>query len=170
MNTIAPIDFSVDSDLQQAMTRAADVFQSSFTELDLLKNAFNPIQNFMEVSNQVTNLLSSINWLNAFKPSIDLAVYQSSMSELMEVQKASMEKLSEVQKKILQDSLQEFKQTSSSTSAEQSPQKNLANMINASIDGYEKLQSDLGEQGAILNSINAAYLAWFQKTIQGLNG
>ncbi len=166
MNSIAEFPtFTLDDELKEAFERVNTTFKTSIEEAALLKNAVNPMQSVVQVSEQITKFFSGADWAKLLSPKHDAEVYKSSFSELMEIQKASIEKLSKSQKELIGDTLKDVANTAKSVKPDVSPQKNLAAYINANLDGLEKIQKDMASQASLMGSIHTAYMAWLEKTL-----
>ncbi len=167
MNSVAEFPtFTLDDELKDALERVNQTFKTSVEEAALMKNAFNPMQGVVQVTEQVTKFFSDADWIKVMSPKHDAEVYKSSFSELMDIQKASIERLSKSQKELIGDTFKDVANTAKSVQPNVSPQKNLAAYINANLDGLEKIQKDMASQASLMGSIHTAYMAWLEKTLQ----
>ena len=157
--------FALDDDLKKALERVNNTFKTSMEEAALMKNAFNPMQSMVQVSEQVTKFFSDANWVKLMSPNHDKTVYKDSFTELMEIQKAGFEKLSKAQKELVTDAMKDTANTAKSVKPGSPPQKNLAAYINANLDGLEQIQKDISAQASIMGSMQTAYMAWLEKTL-----
>ncbi|WP_317932672.1 hypothetical protein [Halioxenophilus sp. WMMB6] len=157
---------ALDADLKAALQRLASLGQTTLSELDTLKNAFNPLQSLVAVGLQMNQFLYNSQWLNILFDKNRQEDVQDSLSELRDIQQAGTTRWSQAQQQLLKDSLSDLQQAFTSLQPQQSLQQNLARIINQKIDSYTQLQQDLSQQAATLNAIGSAYSAWWQSTVE----
>ncbi|GAB2190985.1 hypothetical protein [Sessilibacter sp. MAH2] len=167
MNALTQMpDLSMDKDLKAALERANQVMKTSMEEMNLLKNAFNPMQTFVQINEQFMQFFSKTDWMGFFSQKNDPANIQSCMTDFLDVQSTSFKKLTESQQKLLIDSVKDISDSMTAFKAGASPQQNLAAVINKNLDGFEQIQKDVNAQASLMGSIQTAYVAWLQSTLE----
>ena len=162
-------DTSIDPKLSEAIKRWSDYANESAQNVQVLFEAFTPVKDTLQIAQQIMGTLQHVDWTSANANWANQSVLLGAYQELAEIQLAALEKESDCYVRFLTTTFGTGKQLAEATQGATSPQQLLASYLDASLDIVQQYQDDASKQASTLGQIQAAYNAWLQKTLEGLN-
>jgi len=159
-------DQIVEPELQDALERAKE------TANKIIESAANPSESIKEIQHigsELSEMYKQVDWLrlntNLFNPTC----YQGLLEELVELQKKTIATMVKNQEQMIQDATQGSKTFFAAKSDLSKPQSSMAQMINQSLDNYDKFATNFRDQAAAMGKMQTSYFDWCKKTLTELS-
>lgn len=159
------MDTFVEPKLAQALQRWSDYAGESVQNELVVLQAITPLQDAAQLSQQLMATFENGGWPQAIAWPDPTRLSQA-VSELTDIQLAAWNRLLDGYGTFLKTSVEAGTRLGQVARQDGDPQQQLAAWLEAWLDVSKSYQSDLSDQLSSLNAIQAAYRAWWQKTLQ----
>ncbi len=159
----------VDPSLSDAIKDWNDYTAESVKNALIVLEAITPVKDNVQVTQQVIEAFKNTDWQPASKKLLDPEVLAAVGRELAEIQKAAMERLMEGCNQYLVTTQEAGKKFADNLKDVKSPQQFLAAWLESSLDLVKDYQQNATDQASNLGTIQSAYKAWLQSTLQNLS-
>lgn len=156
------IDPSLTAALQHWSAYSAESTRNAL----VVMQAITPVKDTLQVTQQVLDSMQHVDWTPLNQKVADPEVYSTAYNELTDIQIATVKKLYEGYGELLSTAKKSGQQLAEVGEGADSPQQWLAAWLEANLAIVKEYQNDISDQADSLNAIQAAYKAWFQKTIE----
>lgn len=163
-----PIDPLIDPKLMDVLKQWHCFTQQNSENLKLVFSAFTPVQDSLQVTQQVLQRLQNKPFA-VEQSAVPSEAVSNAYRELIDIQQAAFKKEQEVYFRYWSIGLNNGKQMMSALQGVSSPQQALAAYLEANLDLARQYQDNFSEQLSDLNQIKAAYSAWWQKTLEAVS-
>lgn len=159
----------VEPELQDALGRAKEVADKIIEASKEAAESSVPLKEMQALGNEINEIHKEANWMrintNLFNPKC----YQSVMEELFSMQKANFESLVKKQETLIEEATKSGKEFFDSNKDLTKPQVTMANLINKSLDNFDKVTNTYREQAKELEKMQSDYFSWYKKTLDTLS-
>lgn len=160
---------SIDPNLADAIKHWSEYSAESARNALILFEAITPLKDAIQVGDQVVEAMKQTNWRPVTTKLGDPAAFSDACKELAEIQMAALSKWYEGYLQYLKTTQQSSEQLGTALRGVGSPQQALAAYLEASLAIMKQYQADTSKQASSISEIQAAYKAWFQKTLQNFS-
>jgi len=135
----------------------------------IVLEAITPLKDALQVSEQVVEAMKQTNWFPVGTTLANPGVLTDAYKELAEIQMAALGKWYDGYAQFLKTTQQSGEKFTAALQDVNSPQQALAGYLETSLAVTKQYQADASDQASNLSAVQAAYKAWFQKTLQSLS-
>jgi len=167
--TAEPAAEIIDPSLTHAIKDWNDYSSESVKNALIVMEAITPIKDTVQVTQQVIQALQETDWKPDNKKLLDPESLLAAGRELAEIQKAAIERMLEAYNEYLKVTRQAGDKYAEKLKAAKSPQQLLAAWLEASLEMVKEYQSGINDQASTLGTVQSAYKAWLQNTLQNLS-
>ncbi|GLS28053.1 hypothetical protein [Marinibactrum halimedae] len=161
--------FELDPKLEKALSRVVETGKTTIENMNVVARAITPFKTFAQINDNTTNFLNSVDWGNVVKNSYLPESYQTPLTQLAEIQQAAIKTTVEGQASFFKTLSTEGKEIASTPVPIEKPQEAMADYIDKSLDLYDDVNEAMKEQASQLNTVQSAYMAWYQNTLQSMS-
>ncbi|MEH6825840.1 MAG: hypothetical protein V7629_18250 [Motiliproteus sp.] len=156
----------IDPSLSEAIQHWKEYSDQTTQDSVMLMNAMTPLKDSAQVAGAVFESMQQTDWLQIAKKLTDPTALSTAIDELSDIQIAVMGKVRDGYRAFLQTSLASAEQLAEVPKEANSAATLLATLMETSLNIVKQYQQDASDEAANLNAIQAAYRAWFQKSLQ----
>ena len=160
------------SDSQTKLAKSFERLRAISIEVEqdmrLLMESLDPTKDAMQINQQLSELITSLDWSQVSANLKDPAAYTDPLNELVEIQNAAMKELSQSQQRAFQSALSGSQAYLGAFGGARDPASLVAAMIDANIDQFEEMKANAVRLAQDSARIKAAYVAWAEKTLRAL--
>ena len=160
---------SIDPNLADALKHWSEYSAESAKNALILFEAITPLKNAIQVGDQMIEAMKQTDWRPVATKLGDPAAFSDAYKELVEIQMAALSKWYEGYVQYLKTTQQSSERLGTAMRDVGSPQQALAAYLEVSLAIMKQYQADTSKQASSISEIQAAYKAWFQKTLQNFS-
>jgi len=160
----------IDPKLADAIRHWNEYSAESAKNALILFEATTPLKDALQISDQVNEVMNHAEWFPVAARLADTAAFADAYKELAEIQIAALSKWYSGYIQFVKTIQQSSERLATPMRNVGSPQQALAAFLEASLTIMKEYQADTSKQVSSISEIQAAYKAWFQKTLQNLSG
>ncbi len=161
--------YKIDPALDKALKRLMETGKSAAADIELVSEAITPVKTFLQINSSASDVFKDLDWFAAYKNMFRPTAYSKSLESLTELQQAAFKRFSEGQAQLLKSMTEESQNIFKSPGSVDKPQQAIANYIDKSLDAFEDIKKELVEQSQNASTVNAAFMAWLQQTMQNFS-
>lgn len=171
--SLTPSLFPPTFDLNPTLTSAIERWQTTATEmtedLSQLENALNPMQTFVQKTTNTYDYLSNVDWMTimtaAEKPSLLREVFE----EYTDLQTSALQRITSDQEALIDTITANSRSAINNSGSLHDPQAMCAHYLDKSLDTLLDIKTNVENQMQTASSINAAFSAWYQQSLDTLS-
>ena len=159
----------VEPELQGALGRAKEVADKIIEASKEAAENTVPLKEMQALGTEISEIHKDADWMRINSNLFNPKCYQGMLEELLTMQKENFETLVKKQEDLIQEATKTGKTFLDSNQDFTKPQATMANLINQSLDNFDKLTSSYKEQAKELEKMQSNYFSWYKKTLSTLS-